>query len=100
MWSYRGKQEVARVDISNDFYIEAYLEKGKYHTSIEYWLCRNNYGIKSFIFATVWKSENLWDALNEWKNDFTDPEYMRVYCEELLDPNETLADKSFEIKQN
>ena len=98
MWKYRGKQEVVRVDISKDFYIEATYEECQGIKTFEFWLGRINYGIKTNMFGFEWKGEKLRDALNEWKEDFTDPEYMASYCEELLDPNEVMVDGTFEIK--
>lgn len=98
MWKYRGKQEVVRVDISKEFYIEATYDECQGIKTIEFWLCRINYGIKTSMFGIEWKGEKLRDALNEWKEDFSDPEYMESYCEELLDPNEMLVGRTFEIE--
>ena len=85
------------IDISKDFYIEAMASKD----SFDFWLCRKNYCQKEYVYGVPYpqkhrSKEKEMVMIEENKINLKDPDYMSIFCEELLDENEMLG-YSFQI---
>ena len=86
------KKEIYVLELSKDFYVEAEQTADCY----EFWICRENYGIKHSLFGIpVDDHENLRSALCRYKDLFKDFDYMYGYLEDLLESED--VDENFNI---
>ena len=85
-------KKIYYIELSKDFFVEAEQEEECY----SFWLCRTNYGTKTYIFGLpLYKHDSLREAFQEFKPLLIDREYMDVYLECLLEGEE--VDEHFNI---
>ena len=93
-------KKIYTMEISPDFTVEA-TQNGKV---VDYWLCRNQTGRRVFMFGTIPEGDDRAaktprGELRVFEKFLTNPmnSEVRVFCKELLDNGEALANDSFEI---
>ena len=92
------KKEVLILPISDsEFYIEAFIDEEGWTS---FWLGRKGYGKKIAVYSVdeARNTDELWISLEEHSRNLLDPGYMKLFCEDLLDENETLDDGTFDIR--
>lgn len=74
------------LELSKDFYIEAEVDNEQ--QCFDFWLCRNNYGLKIFMHGLPFQyHESLRDAVR-FVDSIVDAEYLAPYLEDLLEGEE------------
>ena len=91
------KKEVLVMPIDNsEFYIEAFIDDEGW---TGFWLGRKGYGKKIAVYSVdeARNIDELWVSLEEHSRNLLDPDYMKLFCEDLLDEEENLLAGTFRI---
>ena len=80
------------LELSKDFYVEAETSEDSY----DFWLCRKDFGIKTYCYGEpLFMYNGIGEALNRNKSTLLDREYMDVFFHDLLEGEE--VDENFNI---
>lgn len=74
--------------LNDEFYVMVMPCVGSQEDMIEFWLCRKNYGIHSFMFGVLANGMELKEAFHSFEHCFRDLFELALSVEDLLDENE------------
>ena len=80
-----SRDTIYKMRLKDGYYVQGEIKKNDWGQTLEFWLCRHDYGQKEYLFGVKCESRNDVPALFEtFSHTFKDEEYMSDFLERFF----------------